>query len=117
VNQVLSTIVTITALALAAWAFLGAARNRPPDLIQGIGLALVQLATLILAVVAVVAWTRGPGPREAATFGGYLLTMVLLPIAAYLMARLETTRWGSVIIGGAAIIIPVLILRLDQLWA
>lgn len=112
----LSLPLTVTALALAAWALLGAARNRPPDLIQGIGLALVELLALVMAVAAALAWAGGRPPRETATAAAYLLTVVLLAPAGYAMARLESSRWGSVIVAVAALVIPVMVLRLHQVW-
>ena len=58
----------------------------------------------------------GDLPVELVTFIGYLLTTVLFLPRALLLARLEPTRWGSVIAGGAALTVAVLTLRLVQVW-
>jgi hypothetical protein len=53
---------------------------------------------------------------ELATFVGYLLTAVLFLPAAAALARMEPTKWGSVIMGAAALVVAVLSLRLLQTW-
>ena len=54
-------------------------------------------------------------PSDTATFAGYLITTIaFVPVAGYL-ARLEPTRWGSLILGIACLVIPVLVLRLQQI--
>jgi hypothetical protein len=50
------------------------------------------------------------------TFLGYLVAfLAILPVAAVL-TKLEPTRWGAVILTVAALVLPVLILRINQLW-
>ena len=41
---------------------------------------------------------------------------VVVPPAGVVLARMEPTRWGSLLIGAAAVVVPVLILRLGQIW-
>ena len=68
-----------------------------------------------LVVVAVIGLFDGPRPTETATFAGYLITTIAFaPIALYL-ARLEPTRWGNLILGVACLVLPVLVLRLQQI--
>jgi len=55
-------------------------------------------------------------PVETATFVGYLSTVVCIPPIGWLLARLEPTRWGSVILLVTALTVPVLVARLQQLW-
>lgn len=108
----LSTGATIVALLLAGWALLRAAMNRPPDRVQLAGTVVLTALVLALIVQAAVDWH----PREPVTYLGYSTTALLLPPAAWLLARLEPTRYGSVIVGVAALIIPVLVLRMGQVW-
>jgi hypothetical protein len=111
-SSVLSTVATVAALLLAAWGLLAAALNRPPDRIQLVGTVIVTLAVVVLAVSAIPRWH----PADPVTFIGYLITAVLLPPAAWVLARLEPTRYGSLIVGVAALIMPVLVLRMGQVW-
>jgi hypothetical protein len=116
VNDTLGVIVTVVALAVAAWCLVAAIRNRPPDLSHLVGVALVEAAALVLTVAAVVAMIGGDRPTEVGTFVGYLFTFLALPPVAAVLARLEPTRWGSVILTVACLVMPVLVARLDQIW-
>lgn len=108
----LSTVATVVALLLAAWALLRSAMNRPPDVAQLIGTIVVTASVLALIVQALLDWE----PREPVTYLGYATTALLLPPAAWILAKLEPTRYGSLIVGVAALIIPVLVLRMGQVW-
>lgn len=111
-SSVLSTVATVLALLLSAWALLAAALGRKPDRVQLVGTVVVMLAVLVLIAEAIPRW----GPAETVTFIGYSLTALLLPPAAWALARLEPTRYGSLIVGIAALIMPVLVLRMGQVW-
>lgn len=108
----LPTVATVIAFALAAWALLCAAINRPPDRVQFFGTILVTLSMVALLVQALLDWH----PDDPITYVGYLATALLLPYAAWALARMEPTRYGSLIVGVAALIEPVLVLRLGQVW-
>lgn len=109
----LSTAATVLALLLSAWALLAAALNRPPDRAQFVGTALVILSIVVLVGSVIPRWD----PLDPVTFVGYTVTALLLPAAAWVLGRLEPTRYGSLIVGVAALIMPVLVLRMDQVWA
>jgi hypothetical protein len=112
----LGTTVTVAALLLAAWCLVPAVRNRALGLTHWSGLGIVQALVAAEVVVAIVHLVQGAHPREYGTFIGYLITLfLLLPLGA-LLARLEPTRWGAVIATVAALVVPVLVLRIDQLW-
>lgn len=117
VDGVLATVAIVLPLVLAGWSLLVTVRNQPPDRAQLIGLAVVELTLVALAVVALVAWAGGERPAEAGTFLGYLLTLVCLPPLAAVLARMEPTRWGSAIVTVVCLVIPVVVLRLQQTWA
>lgn len=115
-NDTLGAIVIVASLVLAAWCLVAAVRNRPPDLSHLIGAGVVELAAVVLTVAAIVSMIGGERPGEVGTFVGYLLTFLgMLPVAA-ILARMEPTRWGSVILTVAALVMPVLVVRLGQIW-
>ena len=93
-----------------------AARDRFITLIHLGALALVELAVLVQAVLAIVAMVGGDVPQERLTFIGYLIVAVLFLPAAIGLALMERTRWGSLIVGGGAVVTAVLVLRLMQVW-
>jgi hypothetical protein len=116
-NTTLSTVSIIVSLLAAGWALVAALRNRSPDVSHLIALAVVQLAVLALAVAAIVAVAGGERPDEPGTFWGYIVTVLCLPPLAAVLARLEPTRWGSIIVTVVCLVLPVLVVRLQQTWA
>jgi len=116
VLQALDVVLTVVSLAVAAWAAVTAARDKPPNGLHYAALGAVELLILAWAVVAVVALAGGDRPAALGTFLGYLVVAVLVVPAGAGLARLEPTRWGSVIVAAACVILPVLVLRLHQVW-
>lgn len=115
-NDYLVTVTIVLSLVLAVWSLVTTMRNRPPDRSHLAGLGVLELALLALAVTAVVAWIGGEQPAEAGTFAGYLVTLICLPPLAGVLARMEPTRWGSVIVTVVCLVIPVVVVRLQQTW-
>ncbi len=99
-------------MALAAWALLMSALDRPPGRVQFIGTIVVTAAMVVFTI----AKASSGGGHWNALFVGYTMTALLLPAAAWIVARLEPTRYGSMIVGFAALVIPVLALRMGQVW-
>ena len=115
-NSALDAVVYVVSLAVAAYALLETLLNRSPGRVQLVGLGLVEAALLALTAGVVVDVAGGGRPAELATFVGYLLTALLLPPAGGVLARMEPTRWGSATVCGAALVVPVLVVRLGQVW-
>lgn len=103
--------IIVMSLVAAAWCLVAAAANRPVTMAHLLGLAVVELAVLVQVAVAVRGAGAAPSP---ATFIGYLVAAALILPAAAALAYLEPTRWGAVITGAAALVLPVLMLRLVQ---
>jgi hypothetical protein len=116
VNSALSTAVIVASLALAAWSLVTTVRDRAAGTAHLIGAAVVELTTLVLLTSAAVGLARGHRPAEYLTFVGYLAMTALILPAGVILARMEPTRWGAAIIAGATVVLPVLVLRLHQLW-
>lgn len=112
----LATTIIVAALVVAAFSALMAVLDRPPRLLHLAGLTVVELALLLQAVVAMGKMFTGDRPDAMATFVGYLLTAVLVPPLGALFGWAERTRWGSVIIAGACLVVPVMVVRLQQVW-
>lgn len=115
-NDTLATVVIVASLAVAAWCLIAAVRDRPPNLSHLASVAVVELAAVVLVVAAVIAMIGGDRPGEPGTFVGYLITFLGLPPVAIGLARMEPTRWGSTILAVACLVMPVLVVRLQQLW-
>ncbi|MFV2020443.1 hypothetical protein [Micromonospora sp. LOL_023] len=116
-NGPLAIVAIVGALVVAGWALLCAALDRAPGWTQVGGLAAVEVALLALTVAAAVALIGGDRPGDPAVFAGYLITTLSLPPMAGVLGRMEPTRWGSLTIGIFCLVIPVLVVRLQQTWA
>lgn len=115
-NGALTAAVIAGSLLLAAWCGVTALRNRTIQLPHLIGAAAVELLLVVQVVVAVVASAGDDGPTEAVTFVGYLVAaLALLPVGVVL-SLVERTRWGSVVLAVACLVVPVVELRLQQVW-
>jgi hypothetical protein len=115
VNGPLSVATIVVALVLAVWYLIQAARNKPPTRLDLLAIAVLGVLVAALCVVAVVGMF-GPGrPSDEATYGGYLITTIAFAPVGFVLARMEPTRWGSLILGVACLTLPVLVLRLQQI--
>jgi hypothetical protein len=112
----LAVAIIIGSVGLGVWCLVSGARGRFLNQTQYSGLLALSAVVLVQAVVATVRLVSGERPEELATFVGYLLTTALFLPAGLSLARMEPTRWGSVIAGGAALTVAVLTLRSLQVW-
>jgi hypothetical protein len=77
---------------------------------------LIELGLLVLLVWGIVLVAGTERDVDVATFVGYLVgTVAVLPLAV-LWARNETSRWGDAVLIVGLLVIPVLIVRLNQIW-
>lgn len=114
-NGPLSVATIVVALVLAAWFLLRSAMNRPPGRIELLAAGVLSALVVVLCLVAVVGLFGDTRPTEIGTFAGYLFTAVAFMPTALVLARMEPTRWGNLILGVAALVMPVLVLRLQQI--
>jgi hypothetical protein len=112
----LAIVVMVASLGLGAWCLTSGVRGRYLNQSQYSALLALSGLVLVQSLVAAVRLIAGERPVEIETFVGYLLTTALFLPAGVSLARMEPTRWGSVISGGAAITVAVLTLRSLQVW-
>jgi hypothetical protein len=120
--EVLAAVLTYVALAAAVWSAVLVVANKPIQLREWHGLwlyglvLLLEVGLLAQLVVGIVKLSTDDRDIETATFLGYLITTLLIPPLAGFWALLERTRWGPVVMVAGCLTIPVLILRLEQVW-
>jgi hypothetical protein len=116
VSPVLVVAITVVAVLLA---LLGAAATlvrRRIGLLHVAGTVVLEILLLVQAAIALLALAGGERPAETATFLGYLLGVLLVPVAGLLWARTEPTRWAGGVIVVAGLVVAVMAWRLLQLW-
>ncbi|PXY31366.1 hypothetical protein [Prauserella muralis] len=106
----------LCSLAVATWSFVQAARNRPPARPLLIGLAAIEVLLLVQVVISVVLLVGGQRPGSMVTFLAYLVgSLLVLPIGTA-WALAERSRSSTVVLGVACVTVPVLILRMSEVW-
>ncbi|MFE4580669.1 hypothetical protein [Streptomyces chartreusis] len=112
------TLVTgVAALLLAAWCGWAAYRDQPTKDWHFIGMAVVTLLALVQLVVGIVQLARGEKPEQGTTiFVAYLLGSFACVPAAGFMSLAERSKWGSVTVAAAGVVLAVLEVRLYDIW-
>ena len=108
--------VALSSLAVAAWSFVLVLRNRPPERPLLIGLAVVEALLVVQLVISTVLLISGERPGSLITFLAYLIgSLLVLPIGT-VWALAERTRSSTAVLGVACLTVPVLILRMSEVW-
>ena len=94
----------------------GLAGKTPSDLVLG-ALGVVELLLIVQLVISIVApLTGNEASGSVLEFYVYLISAMLLPIAAGFWALIERSRWSTVILGVAALSVAVMLYRMLQIW-
>jgi hypothetical protein len=117
VNTIVTIAVVAAGLLLAVWSGVMCLRDRPVDTPQLVGSAVLLVLGIVQLVVGIVVLAGGEKPAGGTvTFVSYLVGCVLVPPAATFLGLVERSRWGSAIIGAGGLVVPVLVMRLNQVW-
>jgi hypothetical protein len=103
----LSTVICVTA---------GVLKKAPND-ITILSVAAVELALLVYFVGSIIRLVSGEHMvGEAWEFWGYLVTALMLPVAAVYWSILERTRWSNFVLGAVGVTALVMAARMNQIW-
>jgi hypothetical protein len=116
VIDALAYVVIAASLGYAAWALVAMIRNQPPREPYVIGAGVVELLVLVQTLVAIVMMIVEGLPDEFGTFVGYLVVAAVILPAGLFWALSEKSRWGTAVLVAAALVVPVLVIRLQQVW-
>jgi len=95
---------------------LGMIGRRPSDVTVG-ATAIVELLLIVQLAVAIVSPVVGNRPSGSLPeFYIYLVSALLLPLAAGFWALIERSRWSTVILGVVCLAIAVMVYRMHQIW-
>ena len=110
----LTSSVLVLALALGVWALLLAALDRLPPKLHLQALFLLQAVLVVQAVVALVRIGDWDGSKGALT--GYLAVSALLVPGGLVLAVEERSRWGTLVLAVACLVVAVVEVRLLSVW-
>lgn len=108
--------VGVAVLAGVLCLFFGLLGRIPNDLTMG-ATALVELLLVGQLVVSIAAPFAGnTASGSLLEFYTYLVSALIVPVAAAAWALIERSRWSTVILGGACLAIAVMVYRMFQIW-
>ncbi len=113
----LQIVLSVLAAVIAVWLVVLIVRDRLPDDYLFGALALLALGLLAQLVVGLVQVFGDTGGVNVAAYVGYLVGLVLVLPIAFVWAMGERTRSGTAVLLVGVIVVPVLFLRLHQLWS
>jgi hypothetical protein len=114
---VLQIVLAGIAAVVALWLVLLIVRAVQPNDYVYAALGLLEIGMIAQLVIGLVQVAGDHGDVNVAAYVGYLVgSIVLLPVA-FLWSAGERTRAGTGVLLVAVLVVPVLFLRLHQLWA
>lgn len=95
---------------------LGAMGRKPNDFTMAFT-GVVALLLIVQLAVAIASPMTGNMPTgNLFEFYIYLISAILVPIAAAFWALLERSRWSTIILGVAMLSVAVMVYRMSQIW-
>ena len=112
-----ATALIVLALALAVWAVVLLVVNRPPGAALTGAAAVLEVVLIGFAVGGIVQMLGTDRDFARAEFVGYLLACVAIVPAAVWWMKDERTRAASGVLAVVFVVVPVLVVRVQQVWA
>jgi hypothetical protein len=122
VIEILAAVLTYLALAAAVWAAVLVVVGKPVQLREWHGLwlyglvLLLEVGLLVQLVAGIVRLATDDRQVDGLAYLGYLITALIVPPLAGFWALAERSRWGPAVMVVGCLTVPVLILRLGQVW-
>lgn len=112
----LATGLIIAALAVAAWSLGLVLFNKTAGTATLGLLALLELGLLVQSVLGIVNLVGADRDVSGFAFVAYHLgVLLILPVATF-WALAERSRWGSAVLIVGCLVVPVMIVRMNQIW-
>ncbi len=91
--------------------------GRTPDDYSVLSTAAVGVVLLVQIVIGIIAPLVGNLPTgDLLEWWIYLITALVLPIAAIAWALVDRSRWATVVMGIASLAVAVMLYRMHQIW-
>jgi hypothetical protein len=112
----LQTSLIVVSLLFAAVAAVHVARDRPTGVVLLAMAAVLELGLIAQAVIGIGQLVSGDRDVNGAVFVGYLLAAALFLPLATLWALGERSRGGTAVLVVVGVVLPVLVIRIQQVW-
>ena len=109
-------VVTVLSLLLAVVTGVLAALNKRINRWVLALVALLEVALLLLTVQLATAWIGGNAPEQPVVLLAYLVVVLAAAPGTVWWGAAEPGRWGTGVVCVACLLIPVLLVRLQQVW-
>lgn len=106
----------IVSLVVAAWAFVHVIIARPMSRWLHSSQLVIAAMFVVLAVIGIVQMLGTDRDFARIEFAGYLVLSPLIPIGSWWWTRGDTTRIGSAIVMVVGLVMPILVMRIQQVW-
>lgn len=91
--------------------------GRRPDDYSVLATAAVALVLVVQIVIGIVAPFVGNEPTgDIVEWWIYLVTALVLPVAAIAWALVDRSRWATIVMGVASLAVAVMVFRMNQIW-
>lgn len=92
-------------------------RRFGPNDITILSVVAVEAALLVYTVASIIGAVAGRGPAGPAwEFWGYVLTALIVPVAAVYWSLMERTFWSNFVLAAPGFVCIVLMARMNQIW-
>ena len=109
--------IIFASLVMAAWALVHVLIARPMSRWLRSSQLVIAAMFVVLAVGGVVQMLGTDRDFARIEFVGYLVLSPIIPIGSWLWTRGDTTRIGSAIVMVVGLVMPILVFRIQQVWA
>jgi hypothetical protein len=117
VLQPLTITVYVLSAALAGLSLHRLLRRRLIDDPVIVAAALLEAALVVQLVVGLATSGAVVDGAERATFIAYLFTVLAIAPVAVFLAIKEKTQWAMAVVLGGALVVAILVARLQQIWS
>ena len=112
-----ATLIIVVSLVIAAWSAVHLVANRPISTYLRASMLVITALFVIFAVGGIVQMAMSDRDFARLEFVGYLVLSPMIPVGAWWWVRGDTSRAGSAILLVVALVMPVLVVRIQQVWA
>ena len=112
-----ATATIIVGLLIAGWAAVLLVMNRPVGRYLRIGVLVLSAMFVVLAIGGIAQMIGTDRDFARAEFVGYLILSPLIPLGAWWWSRNDASRAGSGVVLIVGLVMPVLVVRIQQVWA